>query len=81
LFGTDNWDDVKQYLTIKVIDGEASLVYLAKGKKPEQPIKIADIGLREKGVGYNGSIGLLCEPTKDFEKACREIDGKLNKKK
>jgi len=81
LFGTDNWDDVKQYLTIKVINGEASLVYLAKGKKPEQPIKIADIGLREKGVGYNGNIGLLCEPTKDFENACREIDGKLNKKK
>lgn len=79
LFGTNDWNKIKEFLTIKIIDGEASLVYLAKGKKPEKPISLASIGLREKGLGYNGSIGLLCEPTLDFEKACTDIDKKLNK--
>jgi hypothetical protein len=54
-------------------------VYSAKGKTPEKPIKLASIEMREKGVGYNGVVGLQCKPTKDFEDACRQIDAKINK--
>ena len=36
--------------------------------------------MREKGVGYNGSVALECLPAKEFENACKEIDSKLNKK-
>jgi hypothetical protein len=78
IFGTDNWDDIKQFLTIKVKDGVASLVYIAKGKTPAKPIKLAEIDLREKGVGYNGAIGLECTPTKEFENACKQADEALN---
>ena len=81
IFGTDNWDDIKQFLTIKVKDGVASLTYIAKGKTPAKPIKLAEIDLREKGVGYNGSIGLECTPTKEFENACKQADEALNRGK
>jgi hypothetical protein len=80
MFGTDNWDDIKQFLTIKVKDGVASLVYLAKGKTPAKPIRLAEIDLREKGVGYNGSVGLECQPTSEFEAACKQADQELNGK-
>lgn len=80
MFGTNNWDSIKEFLTIKIEDGIASIVYLAKGEKQKKPIKLADIDLREKGVGYSGVVGLQCKPTKDFENACREIDAKLNNK-
>jgi len=81
MFGTDNWDDIKQFLTIKVKDGVASLTYIAKGKTPAKPIRLAEIDLREKGVGYNGSIGLECTPTKEFENACKQADEQLNRGK
>lgn len=81
MFGTDNWDDIKQFLTIKVKDGVASLTYIAKGKTPIKPIKLAEIDLREKGVGYNGSVGLECTPTKEFENACKQADDVLNSRK
>ena len=81
MFGTDKWDDIKQFLTIKVKDGVASLTYLAKGSKPAKPLKLAEIDLREKGVGYNGSVGLECTPTKEFENACKQADDALNSRK
>ena len=80
MFGTDDWNNIKEFLSIKVVNGVASIVYSAKGKKPENPIKLASIEMREKGVGYNGVVGLQCKPTKDFEDACRNIDAKINKK-
>ena len=80
MFGTDKWDSIKEFLSIKVVNGVASIVYSAKGKKPEKPIRLASIEMREKGVGYNGVVGLQCKPTKDFEDACRNIDAKINKK-
>jgi hypothetical protein len=81
IFGTDNWDEIKQFLTIKVKDGVASLTYIAKGKKPTKPIKLAEIDLREKGVGYNGAVGLECQPSADFEAACKQAEEELNRGK
>jgi hypothetical protein len=79
MFGTSDWNSIKEFLSIKVVNGVASIVYSAKGKTPEKPIKLASIEMREKGVGYNGVVGLQCKPTKDFEDACRQIDAKINK--
>jgi len=81
MFGTDNWDNIKQFLSIKVKDGVASLTYIAKGNKPAKPIRLAEIDLREKGVGYNGSIGLECTPHADFQAACKQADDELNIRK
>jgi hypothetical protein len=81
MFGTSDWNSVKEFLSIKVVNGIATIIYSAKSKKPEKPIKLASIEMREKGVGYNGVVGLQCKPTKDFEDSCREIDEKINKKR
>ena len=80
MFGTTNWDDVKEFLSIKVTNGVASLTYSAKGNNVK-PLKIANIQMREKGVGYNGSVALECTPAKEFEASCKEIDARINKRK
>lgn len=80
MFGTTNWDDVKEFLSIKVTNGVAALTYSAKGNNAK-PLKIANIQMREKGVGYNGSISLECTPAKEFENSCKEIDARINKRK
>jgi hypothetical protein len=79
MFRTDKWDNIKEYLGIKVTNGVASLTYSAKGAN-QKPLKIANIQMREKGVGYNGSVALECLPSKEFENACKDIDAKINKK-
>jgi hypothetical protein len=79
MFGTDKWDNIKEYLGIKVTNGVASLTYSAKGVN-KKPLKIANIQMREKGVGYNGSIALECLPSKEFETTCKDIDSKINRK-
>ena len=78
MFGTDNWSNIKEYLSIKVENGVASLTYSAKGSN-QNPLKIANIQMREKGVGYQGNVALECVPSKEFEISCKEIDKKLNK--
>ena len=78
MFGTDKWDNIKEFLSIKVTNGVASLTYSAKGNNAK-PLKIANIQMREKGVGYNGSVSLECLPSKEFQAACKEIDNKINK--
>ena len=80
MFGTTNWDDVKEFLSIKVTNDVAALTYSAKGNNAK-PLKIANIQMREKGVGYNGSISLECTPAKEFENSCKEIDARINKRK
>lgn len=80
MFGTTNWDDVKEFLSIKVTNGVAALTYSAKGNNVK-PLKIANIQMREKGVGYNGSVALECTPAKEFEVGCKEIDARINKRK
>lgn len=79
MFGTDKWDNIKEYLGIRVSNGVASLTYSAKGAN-QKPLKIANIQMREKGVGYNGSVALECLPSKEFEAACKDIDSKINRK-
>jgi hypothetical protein len=49
--------------------------------KPTKPIKLAEIDLREKGVGYNGAVGLECQPSADFEAACKQAEEELNRGK
>ena len=78
MFGTDKWDNIKEFLSIKVTNGVASLTYSAKGNNAK-PLKIANIQMREKGVGYNGAVSLECLPSKEFQGACKEIDNKINK--
>jgi hypothetical protein len=78
LFGTNDWNDIKQYLDVQVINGEAVLTFKAHGKKPNKPFPLAKIDIREKGGGYDGNPALEVKPTKEFEDEMRRIEDKLN---
>lgn len=81
LFGTDNWDDIKKYLDVKVVNGQARLIFKAKTKQQTQPISLALISIREKGLGYDGNPALEVKPTDEFEERMRNIDDGLHKRK
>ena len=78
LFGTNDWNDIKQYLDVQVINGEAVLTFKAHGKKPNKPFPLAKIDIREKGGGYDGNPALEVKPTKEFEDEMRRIEDTLN---
>lgn len=78
LFGTTDWNEVRQYLDVQVINGEGVLTYKAHGKKPNKPFPLASIDIREKGGGYDGNPALEVKPTKEFESAMKEIENNLN---
>ena len=80
LFGTTNWNDIRQYLDVQVINGEGVLVYKAKGKATSQPISIAKIGIREKGRGYDGNPALEVKPSDEFQSEMRRIEKELGNK-
>ena len=79
LFGTKDWNKIKEFLDVQVINGVGTLVYKAKSEKQQKPIPIALIGIREKGGGYDGNPALEVKPSKDFEELMGTISDKLNK--
>jgi predicted transcriptional regulator len=65
LFGVDNYKDFKAGLTIKEDeDGNNYLVY--ESKAPAKEVKISEVRVRQKGLGYASSVGLEFEIAKDF---------------
>ena len=66
IFGTANFDEIKENLTAIT---NATPPYLAyKGKTSKLTIPIASIGIREDGVGYGGSIKFEMKLDKRFAK-------------
>lgn len=78
LFGTTNWNDIRQYLDVQVINGEGVLVYKAKGVATNKAISIAKIGIREKGRGYDGNPALEVKPSDEFQSEMRRIENELS---
>jgi len=51
LFGTDDFTKIQEKLTVGEVDGRPALVYSA-GLSDSKPVPIANIGIRERGIGY-----------------------------
>jgi hypothetical protein len=67
VFGIDNYEDFKAGLTMKEDeDGNNYLVY--QSKSPVKVVNIAEVKVRQKGLGYASSVGLEFEIAKDFAK-------------
>jgi len=70
MFGTDNWNDIKEHISISIDkSGQSNLTYSLGDKNI---IKIGSIGIREKGIGYDGNPSLLVEPHKEFRLAAED---------
>jgi len=66
IFGTSNFDEIKENLTAITNANPPYLAYKAKTSKLTIPI--ASIGIREDGVGYGGSIKFEMKLDKRFAK-------------
>lgn len=66
IFGTANFDEIKENLTAVTNSEPPYLAYKAKSSKVTIPI--ASIGIREDGVGYGGSIKFEMKLDKRFAK-------------
>ena len=66
IFGTSNFDEIKENLTAITNAQPPYLAYKAKSSKLTIPI--ASIGIREDGVGYGGSIKFEMKLDKRFAK-------------
>ena len=65
VFGIDNYEDFKAGLTMKEDeDGNNYLVY--ESKSPVKVVKIAEVRVRQKGLGYASSVGLEFDIARDF---------------
>jgi len=65
LFGTDNFDEVKQNLKVDLSKKPPVVKYVAG--EGEQEIIIATIGVREDGKNYGSSLKFEMNLSKDFE--------------
>ena len=70
LFGTDNFDEIKEDLVVDESETPPVIKYIGKGS--DEPIVIAKINIREEGVGYGQSIRFDMSLSNDFAKRCKE---------
>jgi len=75
VFGVDSYDKLQQGLKLKKLpNGETILVYTAKGGKNEIPIGL--VQARQKGKGYEGTVGFEIACNDDFAYAIAEANRK-----
>lgn len=70
MFGTSNPKEIQEGLAVEIDPetGEKILVFIAGGKPPKgRRVAIANVKARQKGIGYDNSIGLEFEARADFE--------------
>lgn len=73
VFGTEDYADLEQGLDIlRLPTGESILVYKVKGSN--KPIPIGYVRGRQKGLGYEGTVGFEIECSDDFALACAEAN-------
>jgi len=75
VFGTDDYSTLEKKLDIlRLPTGESILVYQIEGS--DQPISIGYVRGRQKGLGYEGTVGFEIECSDDFALACAEANAK-----
>lgn len=78
MFGTDNLDDIRNGLTV-ITDkdtGQRLLIFRAEANGIQIPIAL--VGARQKGSGYQGTIGLEFKATVEFECAAAAANVTMN---
>ena len=74
VFGVASYDELQKGMKLKRMpNGETILVYGAKGKKG-QDIPIGVVGARQKGKGYEGTVGFEISCSDDFALAIAEAN-------
>jgi hypothetical protein len=76
VFGVANYDELQKGMKLKRLpNGETILVYGAKTKDGED-IPIGVVGARQKGKGYQGTVGFEISCSDDFALAIAEANSK-----
>ena len=74
VFGVASYDELQKGMKLKRLpNGETILVYGAKGKNG-QDIPIGVVGARQKGKGYEGTVGFEISCSDDFALAVAEAN-------
>ena len=68
IFGTEDFNEIKDKLIVVDRPGKDPYIVYAAGKVPPGQIPIANVRVRETGVGYTGSFKLAFELVPSFEK-------------
>ena len=68
IFGTDDFNKIKEKLIVMDRPGKDPYIVYAAGHTPPGKIPIANVRVRETGVGYTGSFKLAFELVPSFEK-------------
>ena len=55
VFGTDNWNDIKENLKVDSTKTPPLLKYSGQVKGEDKEIPIANLVIREDGIGYRGT--------------------------
>ena len=76
VFGVSSYEELQKGMKLKRMpNGETILVYGAKNKKGED-IPIGVVGARQKGKGYEGTVGFEISCSDDFALAIAEANKK-----
>ena len=76
VFGVSSYDELQKGMKLKRLpNGETILVYGAKGKNGKD-IPIGVVGARQKGKGYEGTVGFEISCSDDFALAVAEANKK-----
>lgn len=68
IFGTEDFNEIKDKLSVVDRPGKDPYIVYEAGKVPPGQIPIANVRVRETGVGYTGSFKLAFELVTSFEK-------------
>jgi len=75
LFGTNDWDKIKEIITVKMVKNKPIIVY--SGSTKDEDVPIANLVIREDGVGYGGVVKFELQIHKEFIKKLKEVDSSL----
>jgi len=75
LFGTNDWDKIKEKITVKMVKNKPIIVY--SGSTKDEDVPIANLVIREDGVGYGGVVKFELQIHKEFIKKLKEVDSSL----
>ena len=77
VFGTDDWDNIKQNLEVDSLQSPPLLKYSGEIRGKKESIPIANLIIREDGIGYKGSHRFIMKLDTKFgkriESASQEI--------
>lgn len=77
VFGTSDWNIIKEDLVAVTTADPPYMAYKIKGKKPAEYIPIANISIREDGIGYGGTFKFELKMNNDFFKKLNSANMEL----